>query len=75
MVGRMPMSVVLAEVAPLVAMDVRSKVVLDKDGTDARSPLLVTWLCVERRTARVGSHGLEALYPNGNNGEDAEVEA
>jgi hypothetical protein len=44
MVARVPMSVVLVEVAPLVAMDVRSKLVLDKEGTDARSPPVVTWL-------------------------------
>jgi len=75
MVARVPMSVVLAEVAPLVAMDVRSKFVLDKDGTDARSPQAVTWLYVEGRTVRVGSEGREVANVNGENGGDVEVEA
>jgi hypothetical protein len=73
-VARVPMSVVLAEVAPLVAMDVRSKFAFDKDGTDARSSPVLTWLFVEGRTVRVGSDGREVANVNGNNGEDAEVE-
>jgi hypothetical protein len=75
MVARVPMSVVLADVAPLVAMDVRSKFVFDKDGTDARSPQGVTWLYVERRTVRAGSDGREVAKANGENGGDVEVKA
>lgn len=74
-VARVPMSVVLAEVAPLVAMDVRSEFAFDNDGTDARSPPVLTWLYVEGRTVRVGSDGREVANVNGNNGEEAEVEA
>jgi hypothetical protein len=68
MVVRVPISVVLAEVAPLVAMDVRSKFVLDEDGTDARSPQKVTWLYVDGRTVLVGSDGREVAKVNGENG-------
>jgi len=74
MVARVPTSVVLAEVAPLVAMDVRSKFVLDEDGTDARSPQKVTWLLVDGRTVLVGSDGREVAKVNGENGEVVEVD-
>ena len=57
MVARVPTSVVLAEVAPLVAMDVRSKFVLVKDGTGARFPQNAIWLWVGGRTVRIGSDG------------------
>jgi hypothetical protein len=74
MVARVPISVVLAEVAPLVAMDVRSKFVLDEEGTDARSPQKVTWLYVDGRTVLVGSDGREGTKLNGENEGVVEVD-
>ena len=73
-VARVPTSGVLPEVAPLVAMDVRSKFVLDKEGTEAPSAPEVTWLYVEGRKVRVCSDGREAAKVNGEIGGDADVE-